>query len=93
MNVREGAATSVDITGGGEDALIVRPGAEVEARGLPDGGFEFIASLLRGETVLAAAQAAITASPFRHRGHLSGLLEAGAIIGFCGGETKSTFLG
>ena len=93
MNVREGAATSIDITGRGEDALIVRPGAEVEARGLPDGGFEFIASLLRGETVLAAAQAAITAcAGFDIAANLSGLLEAGAIIGFCGGETKSTFL-
>ena len=83
MNVGDNAPAPVDLRVPGDDALIVRPGAEVEARLLPDGGFEFVAALLRGETVLAATKEAMSASPgFDIFANLSGLFGAGAVIGF-----------
>jgi hypothetical protein len=90
MNVREDVHWPLNLRAGGEDALIVRPAAEVEARSLPEGGFEFVEALFRGETVLASSNDAIGAcSGFDIAANLSGLLEAGAIVGFARDEGPS----
>ncbi len=81
LNIGDEPPATVDLTGRCEDALIVRPRAEVEARRLPGGGFEFIAALCCGETVLTAANDALEASAdFDIAGNLVGLFEAGAIV-------------
>lgn len=91
MNVGDGEATSVDLTGSGEDVLIVRPHAVVEARSLPEGGLEFIEALRGGETVLgAAAGAQRGCALFDIAANIAGLLEARAIIGLTRGERLST---
>ena len=83
MNIEGGVPAPADLAAGGEDALIVRPRAEVEARNLPDGGFAFIEALWRGDTVLTATKDAVSAcADFDIAANLSGLLGAGAVIGF-----------
>jgi hypothetical protein len=83
MNVDDGVPAPVDLDAGGEDALIVRPQAEVEVRHVPEGGAEFIEALANGLSVVAAAETAIDAdSRFNLSVNLSGLLQAGGFIGF-----------
>jgi Putative DNA-binding domain len=82
MNVADGVLGPVDFETGGEDALIIRPAAEVEVRLLPPGGVEFAASLAAGKSVSEAALAAMQASAaFDLSAHLAGLIGAGAFIG------------
>jgi hypothetical protein len=62
-----------------EDALITRPGFEVDVRRLPAGGAEFLSSLIVGETLGVAADAALQACPSFDIGTaIAGMLEAGA---------------
>ena len=64
-----------------EDALIVRPGLEVETRILPSGGGAFLGALLAGRTLGEAAEAGTQADDgFDLSAHLAGLFEAGAFI-------------
>ncbi len=64
-----------------EDALIVRPGLEVETRILPPGGGAFLGALLAGRTLGEAAEAGARADGgFDLSAHLAGLFEAGAFI-------------
>jgi hypothetical protein len=66
-----------------EDALILRPEAEVEVRAIAPGGARFLAELLAGQTVLEAwGEALNEAAVFDLGAHLAGLLEMGAIVGF-----------
>jgi hypothetical protein len=62
----------------GEDALVVRPNADVSMRILPDGGYDFARKLLAGETIEAAA-ANVDAEGFDPGAHFVGLIEAGAL--------------
>jgi len=65
--------------GGPEDALITRPGFEVDVRRLPTGEAEFLSLLMAGETLGVAADAALQAYPSFDIGiAIAGMLEAGA---------------
>jgi hypothetical protein len=65
-----------------EDALITRPGFDVDVRRLPPGGVEFLSSLLiGGERLGVAADAALQACPsFDIGAAIAGMIEAGAFI-------------
>ena len=62
-----------------EDALIVRPLADVRVRILPPGGHDFAAALLAGAP-LGAAAAPLAAEGIGPGSHLVGLIEAGALV-------------
>lgn len=81
MNTAGGVPTPVDIAVG-EDALIVRPAAEVEVRMLPSGGAaEFMAALNEGKRVSDAALEGLRVNPkFDLIGNFSDLLSLGLII-------------
>jgi hypothetical protein len=83
MNVGDGVPTPVDFAAGGEDALVVRPAADVEVRSVPAGSLEFIRALADGMSVLSALKAAISVDPgFELSANLSGLMQAGALVGY-----------
>jgi hypothetical protein len=83
MNVADGVPAAVDLAAGGEDALIVRPAADVEVRLIPEGSLEFIQALSDGMPVLAALEEALTAnSGFDLSANLSDLMRAGAITSY-----------
>ena len=68
----------LEIEGGAEWLLVVRPEAEVEVRTLTEPGFVFVGALAAGRTLGAAYEAARAADPgFDLQAHLAGLL-AGA---------------
>jgi hypothetical protein len=83
MNVSNVPATPVDFAVA-EDALIVRPEAEVEVRMVPPGGAAFVTALAAGETLLAAAETAQAADVrFDLAGNIAGLFAAGALCRIC----------
>lgn len=83
MNVGDGVPAPVDLAAGGEDALIVRPAADVEVRSIPRGSLEFIQALTDREPVLAALKAALIANPrFDLAANLSDLICTGALVGY-----------
>lgn len=83
MNVGDGVPKPVDLEAGGEDALIVRPEAEVEVRSMPPGAAEFVAALAAGLSVSEAMKAALTADPqFDLSGNLAGLIGTGVFVGY-----------
>jgi len=62
-----------------EDALLTRPGLEVEVRRLPAGGAVFLARLLARQTLAEAAAAALNDHPaFDLATNIAGMLTAGA---------------
>ena len=82
MNVADGVPAPVDLQAGGEDALLVRPAADVEVRWMPPGAADFIAALAHGCTLQAAATAALDADAgFDLAGNLTELIRAGAFVG------------
>jgi len=87
MNVSDAPITPVDFSVG-EDALIVRPDAEVEVRVVPPGGVAFVTALLAGETLGIAAEAGQSADArFDLAGNLAGLIGAGAFVEIRRGST------
>lgn len=91
MNVGDGVPAPVDFAAGGEDVLVVRPVADVELRSVPGGSLEFIRALADGTTVLAALKAAISADPgFELSTNLSGLMQAGALVGYTFAQEEIT---
>jgi hypothetical protein len=83
MNIGDGVPEPVDLAAGGEDVLVVRPAADVEARSMPGGAFEFVQALANSAPVLAATKAALTADHrFDLSANLSGLMQAGALVGY-----------
>ena len=92
MNIADGIPAPVDLAAGGEDALVVRPSADVEVRSIPDGSLEFLQALADGKPVLAALEAALIAnSRFDLSANLSDLLRAGAVVGYSfGPDTRQT---
>jgi hypothetical protein len=83
MNVDGGVPGPVDLAAGGENALLVRPQADVEVRSIPNGSPEFIHALVSGRPVLAAFEEAIAADPrFDLSANLSDLMQVGAVVGF-----------
>ena len=80
MNTADTEVGAVDFSVA-EDALIVRPGAEVEVRHVPPGGAAFLAALGAGRTLMdAAATAQAADGRFDLAGNLAGLLGAGAFL-------------
>ncbi len=81
-NADGGEPRGVDLGAGGEDALIIRSGAEVELRSLPPGGADFLQALCDGGSMLEATEAAMGADRrFGLSVNLSGLMLAGAFVG------------
>jgi hypothetical protein len=79
MNAGEGPVAPVDFSVA-EDALIVRPDAEVEVRVVPPGGAVFVAALREGETLGEAAARGLSADHrFDLAGNIAGLIAAGAL--------------
>lgn len=79
MNIGEAVAREIDLSAGGEDALVLRAGTDVEIRALPPGAADFIEALAEGNPMIEALKQAITADPrFDLSGCLAGLLAAGA---------------
>ena len=79
MNASDVPTTPVDFSVA-EDALIVRPDAEVEVRKVPPGGYAFVTALAEGWTLLSAAETAQAADErFDLAGNIAGLLAAGAL--------------
>jgi hypothetical protein len=77
-NRSNGPVGRIEATGP-EDALITRPDLEVIVRRLPPGGAAFIAHLMAGESLGAAATIALSHSPeFDLPANIAGILEAGA---------------
>ncbi len=80
MNVTDMPTSQVDFTVG-EDALIVRPGAEVEVRVVPPGGVAFVSALAAGEALGSAAVIGESSdSRFDLSGNIAGLISAGALV-------------
>jgi hypothetical protein len=83
MNVADGVPGPVDLAVGGEDALVVRPLADVQVRSIPKGSLEFIQALAEGRSLLAALEAAMIANPrFDLSANLADLMHAGALIDY-----------
>lgn len=73
----------IDLDEGGEDALIVRPEADVEVRRLPAGTAAFMEALQAGSLIVDALRQGLSASPrFDLAGTLHGMIESGVIIGY-----------
>jgi hypothetical protein len=71
-----------------EDALLTRPTLEVEARRLPPGGATFLTRLIIGESLGAAASAALSDNPsFDIAANIGGMIEAGAFTTALYGES------
>lgn len=82
LAVREGDDAPIQLPADGEDALVVRPLAEVEVRHLPAGGGAFVEALLAGATLSEAARNSFRETPsFDLKMNLAGLISSGAIIG------------
>jgi hypothetical protein len=65
----------------GEDALVTRPHLTVWVRRLPPGGASFLATLMSGTTLGAAAELALGAAPeFDLAANLASLLQSGALM-------------
>ena len=74
----DGRASRVEVVEP-EDALLTRPGVEVEVRRLPAGGATFLSRLISGESLGAAASGAFSeGASFDLPANIRGLLEAGA---------------
>jgi hypothetical protein len=63
-----------------QDALVLRPGLDVEVRQLPAGGAAFLAALAQGATLAAAAEAALADDEhFDLVANLAGLIGSGLV--------------
>lgn len=83
MNIVGGTAEPVDSDAGGERALIVRTGAEVEIRRLAADTFTFVGALQHGSTPTAAARRASRANPgFDLLENLVAVIGLGLVIGW-----------
>lgn len=86
MNVERIVPASIDLGHDGENsenALVIRPTADVEVRCLPAGAASFIQRLAAGDPVADAATRAFEADPaFDLSGALHDLFAVGAIVGW-----------
>ncbi|MFM0505306.1 HvfC/BufC N-terminal domain-containing protein [Paraburkholderia caffeinilytica] len=81
MNSDGGVPVAVDIFSGGENALVVRPVAEVEVRQVPAGAATFITSLAAGASVADATTLALgEEAGFDLAGALCDLFSIDAIV-------------
>lgn len=81
-NTRDEAVAQVDLSLA-EDALVSRPGLNVEVRRLPPGAAAFLTALLASLSLGDAAEAGMQASPeFDLARNIGGLFQAGIVRGF-----------
>jgi Putative DNA-binding domain len=82
VNIDGVEGAQIDLDEGGEDALIVRPEADVEVRLLPVGAAAFMEALQAGSPIVHALKQGLSANPrFDLAGTLRGMIESGVIIG------------
>jgi hypothetical protein len=80
VNVHENAPAPIRLDSGAEDALVARPGAEVQVRAVPPCAASFLKVLSQGGTLAEAAAAAASASAaFDLTAHIAALLKSGLI--------------
>jgi len=73
----------IDIDGGGEDAMIIRPELEVQVRRLPEGACAFIGAIKNGAALDDAFQTASKAfAEFDLQENLTGLIVSGALLAY-----------
>jgi hypothetical protein len=90
MNVDDGVPGPVDLESNGEEALVMRPAADVEVRSMPSGGAEFLAALASGKTLAEAAKSAMNDSAlFELSANLAALISAGVFVGYSIAEDAS----
>jgi Putative DNA-binding domain len=83
MNVGDDFPSPVDLESGAEDALVVRPNADVDVRSLRPGVASFVRSLAQGKTLMAATEAALSdSSSFEFSSDLAMLIAAGVFVGY-----------
>ena len=74
---------AIEVEGGAEWLLVIRPGAEVEVRTLDESGFTLLGALAAGGSLGAAYEAAHAVDPdFDLRTHLAGLIAGETFAGF-----------
>lgn len=83
MNLADGIPAAVEMNGNGQNALLLRPAAEVEVRVLQNGVGAFIQALADGLPIIEAAKSALNESrAFDLNAALAALLSAQAIVGW-----------
>ncbi len=83
MNAVGGRPGPVDLDGGGQAVLIVRPEADVVVRSIPAGSLAFVQAIAAGKSMLAAlADALREDAGFDLAGTLHDLIHSGAVTGF-----------
>ena len=74
---------AIEVGGGAEWLLVIRPQAEVEVRTLTEAGFTFLGELAAGASLGAAYESACVVEPaFDLEAHLAGLLAGETFAGF-----------
>jgi len=87
MNIEDGVPGPVDLAAGGEDALVLRPDAQVEVWSMPPGGADFVAALIAGRSVAQATKVALTSDArFDLAPNLTELIVSGAFVAARFGE-------
>ena len=82
-NARDSRVRRIDLDAGGQQALVVRPGAQVTEQLLPAGGAQFLEAIMAGHTLAKSAQTALAgAANFNLADLLQQLLQAGALADF-----------
>ncbi|WP_322032626.1 DNA-binding domain-containing protein [Paraburkholderia sp. J76] len=83
MNIDGGVPAAIDVFGGGQHALVVRPHAEVEVRRMTEGAATFVQRLAAGDSIAAAASLAQDDDPGFDLARAPGdLFATGAIVGW-----------
>jgi hypothetical protein len=83
MNIDDGVPAAIDLCKGGENALVIRPYAEVEVRRLPAGAAAFILGLAAKASIADATTLAFEENPaFDLAGALRDLFASNAIVGW-----------
>lgn len=83
MNIEGGVPEFLDVGGGGEDALVVRPSSTVEVRRLSSGTSTFLEALAAGAPIASATMIGLGDDPrFDLFGALTDLLRSNAVVGW-----------
>lgn len=87
-NTRDDEVRHLDLRGGGEAALVTRPGLDVSVALLPTGADLFIAALARGEALGDAVASTESVEGFDLAATLAVLFNAGAIAALVDGKPE-----
>ena len=80
VNMSKDAPPAIHLDSGAQDALVARPGAEVQVRAVPPGAACFLDVLFHGGTLAeAAAEATSASASFDLTAHIAALLESGLV--------------